>query len=240
MKWFETWFESKYYHILYKERGKKEAKLLLNNLINYLKPNKSHLFLDLACGKGRHSIYLNSKGYNVLGADLSKKSILSANKYSNETLKFIKHDMRLPIQYRTFDYILNLFTSFGYFDTKEENQMVISAINKNLNKNGTLIIDFLNTKKVISNLVIKEEKIIEGIKFFISRKIKKNLIIKNINIHHKKNKCFFQEKIHAFTLYDFQKLVKKENLKIIDIFGDYQLNDFNATISDRLILIIKK
>ena len=80
MNWFKDWFNSKYYHILYKNRNEIEAKLFLDKLINYLPIQKNQKIIDVACGKGRHSIYLNSLGFNVHGIDLSKKSIDIAKK----------------------------------------------------------------------------------------------------------------------------------------------------------------
>ena len=73
--WFVNWFESPYYHLLYKKRDKKEAKVFINNILKFTKPKKTSYFLDLCCGLGRHSIYLNRLGYKVDGIDLSKQSI---------------------------------------------------------------------------------------------------------------------------------------------------------------------
>ena len=93
MEWFSSWFTTSYYHILYKNRNHDEAKRFLFSLTQNLKLNYSDKILDLACGKG-HSIELNSLGYNVVGADLSKNSIDFANQYSNEKLNFKVADMR--------------------------------------------------------------------------------------------------------------------------------------------------
>ena len=73
MEWYQDWFNSKYYHILYKHRDNTEAELLIDKLLNIIRPNKNYTFLDLGCGNGRHSIYLNKKGFLVDGIDLSKK-----------------------------------------------------------------------------------------------------------------------------------------------------------------------
>ena len=83
-EWFESWFDTIYYHKLYNNRDNKEANFFILNLISYLKPNKSAKILDLACGKGRHSIILNKLGYNVLGVDLSPSNIQYANQYQNK------------------------------------------------------------------------------------------------------------------------------------------------------------
>jgi len=81
--WFASWFDTKYYHILYKERNDEEAQLLMDNLTHYLNLPEDAKILDLACGKGRHAIYLNSLGFDVTGADLSENSIAEASKFSN-------------------------------------------------------------------------------------------------------------------------------------------------------------
>ena len=70
-EWFKDWFNTSYYHTLYKNRDDKEAERFVKNLVNFTKlPLKSKI-LDLACGKGRHSITLNRLGMDVIGVDLS-------------------------------------------------------------------------------------------------------------------------------------------------------------------------
>ena len=73
-KWFQSWFDTPYYHILYKHRDFKEAEDFIKNLVSYLNIDTDDSILDLACGKGRHSIFLNTLGYNVTGLDLSKNN----------------------------------------------------------------------------------------------------------------------------------------------------------------------
>ncbi|MEN8885269.1 MAG: methyltransferase domain-containing protein, partial [Winogradskyella sp.] len=77
-QWFASWFDTPYYHILYKDRDYSEAQVFMDNLTNYLNIPNGGKILDLACGKGRHSVYLNKLGYNVTGVDLSEKSITHA------------------------------------------------------------------------------------------------------------------------------------------------------------------
>jgi SAM-dependent methyltransferase len=118
-EWFGTWFDSDYYHLLYKDRDYTEAENFVEKLAIHLKPNTADLILDLACGKGRHSIHLNALGFDVEGSDYSTNSIKYAKQFENKRLKFYEHDMRLSFP-RKYDFILNLFTSFGYFDTETE------------------------------------------------------------------------------------------------------------------------
>jgi len=151
--WFESWFDTKYYHILYKNRDFSEAEKFITNLNNDLKIAKNCKILDLACGKGRHSVFFNKLGLNVTGVDLSKESIKHAKTFENDRLNFFVHDMRYPISNQKFDFVFNLFTSIGYFDGEDDNLEMLNSIASYTNKAGILVIDFMNAKKVISNLV---------------------------------------------------------------------------------------
>ena len=239
MDWFTDWFNSPYYHTLYKERDKKEAEIFIDNLIAYLKIPKGSKIIDIACGKGRHAKYFNEKNMDVLGIDLSPNSIKSANKYSNNTLKYVIHDMREVVKMNYFDVATNIFTSFGYFEKEEDQQKAIISMANNLKNEGVLIIDFMNVNKVINNLVLKEKKRIDNITFNIERRIKNNHIIKEIKIIDQKNEHFFQEKVKVITLNDFSNLINNAGMKIINTFGNYNLENYNESSSDRLILICK-
>ena len=236
--WYASWFDTPYYHILYKDRGYDEAQAFMRALMAYLKPKDSAKILDLACGKGRHSVFLNSLGYNVTGVDLSKNSINHAKQYENESLTFKVHDMCKPTK-NTYDVVLNLFTSFGYFEDDEDNLRTIKAIKEDLKQDGVAVIDFMNVANVISNLVPTEVKTMKGIDFHIKRYVKNNHIYKDISFKDNDEQFEFTEKVKAITLDDFKTYFKKAGLTLINTFGDYKLNDFNLETSKRLILVFK-
>lgn len=238
--WYATWFDTPYYHLLYKNRNQMEAGSFIENLLLHLKPSKEALFLDVACGKGRHSKHIHQLGFNVHGIDLSEKSIKEASIFNNERLHFEQHDMREVYRSNYFDYAVNLFTSFGYFDDVSDNQKAMDAMAKNLKKDGILVIDFMNAKKVCLNLVEKEMKSVDYIDFYIERKIKSGFIQKDIQFTDKGKKHHFQEKVQALTLNDFSNLLQKAGLKIIDLWGNYEKNDFDVLKSNRLIIIAQK
>lgn len=238
--WYVTWFDTPYYHLLYKNRNQMEAGNFIENLLQHLKPSKEALFLDVACGKGRHSKHIHQLGFNVHGIDLSEKSIKEASIFNNERLHFEQHDMREVYRSNYFDYAVNLFTSFGYFDDVSDNQKAMDAMAKNLKKDGILVIDFMNAKKVCLNLVEKEMKSVDYIDFYIERKIKSGFIQKDIQFTDKGKKHHFQEKVQALTLNDFSNLLQKAGLKIIDLWGNYEKNDFDVLKSNRLIIIAQK
>lgn len=236
-EWFGEWFDSPYYHILYKGRDRQEARFFLDNLIAYLKPKPEAKFLDLACGQGRHAIYLNEKGYDVTGIDLSEKNIESASEWSNDRLRFVRHDMRESFEQSAYDYVLNLFTSFGYFKTKEENQQSIDAVAGSLKPGGKFVLDFLNPYAVINGLVPEEVKHIEGINFHITRTFDGEYILKDIAFEHEGKSYLFQERVKAIRRLEFLAYFEQANLRVVDCFGDYQLNAYDQEKSTRLIFV---
>lgn len=234
--WFTSWFNTKYYHILYKHRNNEEAQLFMRNITEFLQLSKKSHILDLPCGKGRHSIYLNSLGYKVTGADLSENSILHAKKFENESLKFKVKDMRNPIS-NQYDAIFNLFTSFGYFENDKDEIQVLRSMKKGLGEHGVLVMDFLNVVNVKNNLVTKEVKIIDGIEFHIEREIKNGFVLKHIYFVDKGVDHSYTEYVKYLDLKKFELFFAEAGLKIKHIFGNYQLSEFDAEHSDRLIFI---
>ena len=236
--WFASWFDTPYYHILYKERNYREAQIFMDNLTHYLNLPEKAKVLDLACGKGRHSIYLNQLGFDVIGADLSENSINEAKKNANETLHFVVHDKREPFDDK-FDAIFNLFTSFGYFENEEDNLKTLIAIKESLSEYGFAVIDFMNVHNVLENLIPEETKEVDGITFHIKRYHSDNFIIKEIDFEADGKKFHFEEKVKAYTLEDFQQMMDDAGIYLLDTFGDYKLKKFHKNTSERLIMIFK-
>lgn len=238
--WFETWFDTKYYHTLYSHRNYEEAEQFIHHLCDYLKLPPGSSVLDFACGKGRHAFYLNRLGYDVLGVDLSFNSIRSAKQMQKEGLRFAVSDIREVIPGEKFDAIFNLFTSFGYFDSLEENLKVLKAIYKMLEPEGIFVIDFMNAHKVIKTLKPQETIVRSGISFEITKKHENGQIIKSIDFTDNAKKHHFEERVQTIFLDDFKSLISSSGLQLTEVFGDYQLNPFDPETSDRLILIGKK
>ena len=237
--WYKNWFDSEYYHILYNKRDHNEAELFIKNLLKILSPKKKAYFLDLCCGKGRHSILLNKMGYKVDGIDLSKNSIEQALREKRNNLNFFVRDMRQINEHSKYDYVLNLFTSFGYFNDTKDNHLVINGVTKALKKDGLFVIDFLNIKKTLKNLTKSEKIKINEINFYIKRWSDLNFLYKRIEFKEKTKKIEFTERIQLLNKEEIINLCSKSNLKNISTFGDYKLNDFNEN-SERLILLFKK
>ena len=239
-EWFDTWFDTPYYHILYSNRDETEAEVFLTNLMSHLGVKQGASILDLPCGKGRHTLFLAEKGYVLTGADLSSASISLAKSHAPEGVAFLVHDLRKPAWNESFDYVLNLFTSFGYFETEAEDRAAFTTLSKALKTGGSLVIDFMNVTRAVNLLKEEETKIIEGITFHLKRFVQDGYIHKEIRFEADNTPYFFTERVKALTLEDFKGFFTFAGLTLTDVFGSYKLDAYDAIESDRLIMIAKK
>ena len=215
--WFESWFDTPYYHILYKNRDVDEARKFVRELAENLDIKKESYILDLCCGKGRHAIQLNDLGYKVHGVDLSKESIEFAKSFENESLTFAKQDMRDHINKGPFDVVFNLFTSFGYFNNRTENEKVLRSVSGYLKKDGFFVIDFLNASKISSQLPQEEVILSDQIEFNVKKLIQNQIITKEIKFRDQgKDYCFF-ERVQAFSLQDFKDMFANTGFELIGV-----------------------
>lgn len=239
-KWYQSWFNSPYYHVLYSQHNDSEAEFFIDNLCSRLKTRSNARILDIACGRGRHSIYLNKKGYEVTGIDLSHANVIYAKRFENETLHFYEHDMRHLLYINYFDVALNLFTSFGYFESEADHVKALEAFRKSLRPDGVLVLDYFNSNKIISQLVYKATKKVDDITFHITKRVDNGKIIKTINFEDKDHQHEYKEEVVAYSLADFKRLFKLSGFEIMHYYGDYALSEYEETTSDRLIFICKK
>ena len=243
MAWFETWFDTPYYHILYKDRDFAEAENFISLLVKDLQLSENSSIIDLACGKGRHSVFLNQLGYKVLGVDLSKESIFHNKKFENSDLKFEIHDMRNPlfpnVSKEKVDAVFNLFTSFGYFESESDDKKVFASVRDVLKKGGYFVLDFLNEQWVKNTLVEDYHNVKEGIDFHIKKKIENQHIIKDIYFKDKGKDFHFFEKVKLHTLKEIGKYGEEFGFERVKIYGDYNLGAFDEQHSPRCINVFR-
>jgi SAM-dependent methyltransferase len=241
--WYRNWFNSSYYHLLYFQRDEQEAAAFIDKLIDKLQPSPCAAMLDVACGRGRHSIHLASKGFFVTGIDISEESIDEALQQAKENLEFFVHDMRLPFRMNYYDFGFNFFTSFGYFRTRREHDNAIRTIAQSLKPGGTFVIDYLNAHYVETHLVYKSEIIKEGVTFDITRWLDETHFYKKIVVEDEEKleaPLVYTEQVAKFSLGDFNDMFAFNGLQVQDVFGDYSLGAYDVKKSPRLIIVAKK
>jgi SAM-dependent methyltransferase len=241
-EWYKDWFNSPFYHKLYFERDEKEAQQFINNLLDYLKPPPNSLMLDVACGKGRHSKFLASKGFDVSGIDISIDSINFAKQFETSNLHFFQHDMRLPAWINYFDYAFNFFTSFGYFNTRREHDDAVRTISQTLKPSGLLLFDYLNVHYVEERLIHNEIKKIGDTQYEIHRWHDEDFFYKKMIVTDPEleTPIDYTEKVAKFSLGDFTDMLSFQNMQVTQVFGDYNLNGYDVRKTPRMILLARK
>lgn len=239
-QWFEQWFDSPYYHLLYRHRDESEAESFLKTLINSHALQKVNKVLDLACGRGRHSRVLARMGYEVYGLDYSPNNIKTARELSQPSLEFAVHDMRDSFPWKDFDLICNLFTSFGYFDSDEEHRQTLVNCYESLLPGGHMILDFLNTHWVAKNAKPHVKKTANGIEFSLSKEFQDGFLVNQIRFEVEGKQHHYQERVRAFEKDELISLFVEVGFEISAIFGSYQLAEFDKETSDRVIILAKK
>ncbi len=241
--WYRNWFNSPYYHQLYFQRDEQEAAAFIDRLLEKLNPPANASMLDVACGRGRHSIHLASKGYMVTGIDISDDSIAEAKKHESDKLEFFVHDMRLPFRMNYYDVAFNFFTSFGFFRTRREHDNAIRTIAQSLKPGGTFVIDYLNAHYIENHLQYKSEFQKDDVIYYITRWLDETHFYKKIVIEDEANlqePLEFTEKVAKFSLGDFNDMFSFYNLQVQEVYGDYHFEPYHVTNSPRLIIIAKK
>lgn len=242
MDWFEEWFDSPLYEQLYADRDEAEAKELVSLLERILPLEKCSRILDLGCGRGRHAINLYQRGYRVTGIDLSEQAIATAREKAEaldaEHLRFEVRDMRNPLPEK-FDAIINLFTTFGYFKSEEENASVFDSVVQMLEPGGTFVLDYLNAAKIRRSIQPSDEGAFHGIDYTVRRYIKDDAVHKEITFSGDQieGSRTYAERVKLYDLAWFKEIMHEHGLVIDQIYGDYEGNEFDPDSSSRLLII---
>ena len=156
--WFEEWFGADYLAV-YPHRDDDEARAVAELIQSRVRLPAGSRALDLACGGGRHQRALAERWWTV-GLDLSR-ILLRVARGEEPEAPLVRADMRtLPFHDGTFDLVVNLFTSFGYFRDDAQHQRVINEVARVTRTGGWFVLDFLNAPYVRRTLVpfdVREE-----------------------------------------------------------------------------------
>lgn len=242
-EWYKNWFSSDEYLSVYRHRDSEDAQKLISLILSETHLNEGASVLDAACGAGRHSISFASKGFRVAGFDLSKTLLhigKSDARSQNVSVDFFCSDLRQVILKKKFDLIINLFTSFGYFNTDEENFSFIRTAYNLLNENCYYILDYFNPEYIRKNLVPESRRELGSKKIIELRKIENDRVIKEIIIQNDTASDSFFESVQLYSGEKIRSEFEKIGYRSAGVFGDYTGSKFVKSDSQRLILFFKK
>lgn len=257
-QWWETLFDEKYLKTYVDTVTPELTKQQIPALLKLLQPKKGAEILDLACGHGRHSIGLAERGYKITGLDFSKHFIDVAKKDAKERgakVNFICDDMRNISFVGKFDFVINMFTSFGYFDDESDNELVLRKISRALKPNGKFLIEINNfvgklaralrkgkiDKKTGSLTIVKKDKLSNGLivttkdefnpatmRWAMTRTWKENGKVKK-----------YKTDVRIFSPAELGSMMRRNGLRVEKIWGDLQGSPLGID-SRRLVVLARK
>lgn len=238
--WFEHWFDSPLHEQLYAQRDATDANRLAELISGHIPVDQYPHLLDLACGRGRHSLNFANRGYRVTGVDLAPTAISRAKTKAAQAgveIDFRVGDMRIPLN-ETFDVVVNLFTSFGYFSDESENERPIAAMASMVRSAGHVWIDFLNPGCVRSGLIPTDEGSIPGWRYTIRRWIEGGAVHKEIHLIEDASgdEQIFTEYVQLLELEWFEVTARKYGLELQTTYGDYDGHAYDAILSPRMVM----
>jgi ubiquinone/menaquinone biosynthesis C-methylase UbiE len=236
--WFRDWFQEDYLY-LYRHRDDKEAGDFLDGILPKLTPRPDGWILDVACGAGRHVHYLASLKFPVVGLDLSK-SLLTRAIHSSpvQGIPWVQADMRaIPFSGNSFSVVLNLFTSFGYFEDGQDNIKVIQEVSRVLKPGGWLVLDTLNPSEVMMNLIPKSQRREGDISITEERSIDhiRHRVNKTISIKQGKQLKTYWESVRMYEVNELHRMIQSAHLIPKLLWGDYQGSEYHS-LSPRIII----
>ncbi|MGG1517029.1 class I SAM-dependent methyltransferase [Paenibacillus oryzisoli] len=242
MLWYEQSFGVDYLTV-YNHRNGEQAAREVAQMLKWLRLPQQAKVLDLCCGMGRHSLNLAALGFDVTGLDLSEALLKEARASDTfSQVHWIHGDMRcIPSTSLTFDAVVNLFTSFGYFEQDEENRKVLLEMDRVLKPRTKWIIDYLNPDVVVSGLVPLSERKSNGLMIHETRLVEGGMVKKKIAVYEEESAPrHYIEKVKLYTLADFQRMLRGTSLVIDQVFGDYTGSTYVTSVSPRMILVGNK
>ncbi|GAB4184782.1 MAG: class I SAM-dependent methyltransferase [Calditrichia bacterium] len=231
-QWYQKWFDSNYI-LLYRHRNLDDARKQTGLILNTIPIGKSDVILDLGCGTGRYCHLFQEEGFTIIGLDLSESLLKYGRKQFPDSM-LVRGDMRrIPGK---FDVILSLFTSFGYFPEKKEDQRALNEISNSLKPGGYYWLDYLNPTFIRKHLIPESTISLEnGTNIIEKRFIVEDFVVKTIDFYYLDTRKQYLERVRLYEKDELMDMLKEAGIAIKGVFGDYNGNQWNSE-SERTII----
>lgn len=244
MEWFRRFYQKEFMNLVGfppQEQTEREAAFAAEAL--ELSADSS--LLDLCCGYGRHTFEIASKtGCRVTGFDLSPDFLaIARTEFAAPNIRYVEGDMRRIPMEAEFDAVINLFTSFGYFETDEENETVLQGIYRALRPGGRFLLDFENKFHFIFRDVMKEYRYwyeFPENQYVLTQShydvIREREILDAKLIQNGEVTDHLGYNIRLYSYPEIQKMLSANGFHVLSVWGDFDRSPFS--VHSRRVIIL--
>jgi ubiquinone/menaquinone biosynthesis C-methylase UbiE len=227
--------------VLFREQRLVNAASEIDKIISLIGINPGSHILDLCCGVGRHSLELARRGFTVTGVDNTTRYLKQAKARAKKealNIEFIMADMRKFLRKNRFDVVMNLFTSFGFFENQKDDKRVISNVYKSLKFGGAFVMDLIGKEVVAKDFQKTGWVDFDGLFLLEKRKIYDNWSrIHNTWILIKEGRQKVEElDLRLYSASELKTLLIESGFKRVDVYGNLVGDPYDEK-AQRLVLV---
>jgi ubiquinone/menaquinone biosynthesis C-methylase UbiE len=248
-EWFRDWFDELYLQV-YAHRDRAEAEELVEWIGTRYLAEAEMGIVDLACGAGRHAWAMSEWGWEITGLDLSMPLLTKAKEFPDERKprmlrpRFVRGDLRrLPLRDESFGLGVNLFTSFGYFQTDSEHQAALVEMARVLREGGLLLLDLANATHLRATLVPEDHSVLNKMEIVQRRRLVDDgkRVEKDMEISLPGGKLRrVHESVRLFEPAEIEQMCGRAGFTVEGVTGGYGGQTFQPSESSRMIVAARK
>lgn len=243
MEWYKVAFGD-IYPLVYPHRDDEEALRVARSLAPLLGGRSP--VVDVACGNGRYMSAFAQTGLDMYGVDLSLYLVSDAVASRALRGRVVLGDMRaLPFGDGSAGAVINMFTSFGYFETDLDNVRVMHEVARIIEPEGVFLMDFLNADSLARELqdskpssrrergatIDERREIVDG----------GRVLVKHVRVEIEGREALeYHERLRLYRHADLVAMAEAAGLVPRAVYGDYSLAAFDKANSPRVVLVCEK
>ncbi len=241
-EWFSHFFESPDSIPLSFFPTERETEREVAGLERLLGLQTDWLIGDLCCGAGRHLVRLRERGYRGVGLDLSAMMLTLARREAARrrvSAPWVRGDARcLPFRDASLDVALNLFNSFGYCATDEENEQVLRETARVLKPGGRFLLETRNPQYQILFAPVRQEvKTAEGGKLVVGWQYDRQTRRLNSTWRRPRtDRVVYTASIRLYQLEELRGMLARAGLEETGLYGGYAGEPFDGW--ERLLIVV--
>ncbi len=221
--WFLEAFEEEYLHV-YPLRDAASAEGEVAAALSWLSVAQGDRVLDLCCGAGRHSHWLQEARVQLVSLDLSQDLLTEARSRLGAQAALVRGDMRgIPLPAEAFDHVMMFFTSFGYFPSDRENHSVLDQVAAIVRPGGGFLLDLPDRNSTFEGLVATSSRRQGDLHIDEQRSITSDgaRMEKRVTLRRGASQRRYTESVRVYSYEEMHRMLTASGWQVIDCFGDW-------------------